>query len=107
MVHWSLMRLMAKLIPFAFILLALTACATAPVQEMSDARQAIYSAEAVGAVQRSPTALLAAQRLLREAQGRLEAGAYAEARRYALDARDEAIKAREQTMRNPAPGPAP
>jgi hypothetical protein len=98
---------MAKLIPAAFSLLALTACATAPVQEMSDARQAIYSAEASGAVQRSSDTLLTAQRLLREAQERLEAGAYGEARRYALDARDAAIRAREQAMRNTALQPTP
>ena len=78
---------------------ALSACASAPVQEMSDARQAIYSAEAAGARQRSPAALLEAQRLLQEAQAGLEAGTYQQARQQALDARDEAIKAREQAMR--------
>ena len=98
---------MVKLILSAFSLLALVACATAPVQEMSDARQAIYSAEAAGAAQRSSDALLAAQRLLRKAQVRLEAGAYDEARRYALDARDSAIQAREQATRNTAIRPAP
>lgn len=107
MVPWTLMRLMAKPIFLALIPLALTACATAPVQEMSDARQAIYSAEASGAVQRSPDALLTAQRLLREAQEHLEAGAYSEARRYAQDARDEAIKAREEASRKAPLHPAP
>ncbi len=106
-VSWTATRLVAKLIPSVFGLLALTACATAPVQEMSDARQAIHSAEASGAMQRSPTILLAAQRLLREAQERLETGAYGEARRYALDARDTAIEAREQATRNAALQPAP
>ncbi len=99
-------RLMAKLIPSAFSLL-MVACASAPVQEMSDARQAIYSAEASGAVQRSPATLLAAQHLLQKAQERLEVGAYSEARRYALDARDAAIDAREQATRNAAPPPPP
>ena len=83
-------------------ILTLTACVAAPVQEMSDARQAIYSAEAVGAAQRSPETLSAAQRLLREAQAQLEAGAYNDARRHALDAREEAIRAREQSMQNMA-----
>jgi len=106
-VPWIVTRLMAKLTLSAFSLLALTACVTAPVQEMSDARQAIHSAEASGAVQRSPDALLAAQRLLREAQERLEAGAYGEARLYALDARDAAIRAREQATRNAVLRPAP
>jgi hypothetical protein len=93
-------RLMAKPTLSASILLALTACVTVPVQEMSDARQAIYSAEAAGAAQRSPDTLLTAQRLLRKAQGRLEAGAFDDARRYALDARDAAIQAREQAAQN-------
>ena len=104
---WTIKRLIAKLIPSAFSLLALVACASAPVQEMSDARQAIYSAEASGALQRSPATLLAAQHLLQKAQERLEAGAYGEARRYALDARDAAIEAREQATRNAALRPTP
>jgi len=104
---WTATRLMVKLIPSTFSLLALAACVSAPVQEMSDARQAIYSAEAAGAAQRSPNALRAAERLLQEAQGRLEAGAYDDARRYARDARDHAIQAREQATRNPTLRPAP
>lgn len=82
------------------MILALAACATAPVQEMSDARQAIRSAEAVGALQRSPQILMEAQRLLQEAQTRLESGAYEAARQYALNARRQAIKAREMTIKN-------
>lgn len=87
--------LINQLTRLAILMLALAACATAPVQEMSDARQAIRSAEAVGAAQRSPESLTAAQRLLRKAQVYLETGAYDDARRYALDARAQAIKARE------------
>jgi len=82
------------------VILALVACATAPVQEMSDARQAIRSAEAVGASQRSPQTLMEAQYLLREAQARLENGAYEDARRYALSARRKAIKARKISLKN-------
>jgi hypothetical protein len=81
----------------------LAACVSAPVQEMSDARQAIHSAEAVGAAQRSPAALREAQRLLREAQTLLEDGAYDQARQQALDARDEAIKAREAAHATASP----
>lgn len=91
-------------------LLPLAACATAPVQEMSDARQALRSAEAAGAAQRPSDAFSAAQRLLREAQANLEAGAYEDARRLALDARNAAISAREQAVREspiPATAPAP
>ncbi len=105
MVYLSLIRLLAKLIRLVAIPLVLTACASAPVQEMSDARQAINSAEVAGAAQRSPDTLLAAQRLLQDAQARLEAGAYDDARQHALDARDEAIKAREQATATSFPSP--
>lgn len=47
-------------------------------------------------MQRSSDTLHMAQRLLQEAQIRLEAGAYDDARQHALDARNAAIKAREQ-----------
>jgi len=104
---WTITRSMAKPILCALSLLALAACASAPVQEMSDARQAIYSAEASGAAQHSSATLLTAQHLLREAQGYLESGAYRDARRYALDARKQAIKAREQATRNAAFPSAP
>ncbi|MDQ5908632.1 MAG: hypothetical protein QG599_724 [Pseudomonadota bacterium] len=100
--------LMNRLMPFAILILALTACATAPpVQEMSDARQAIRAAEAVGAAQYSPESLTAAQVLLRKAQTDLETGAYETARRYALDARAQAIKARETASNNPQPRSTP
>lgn len=91
---------------FIVAILLLNACAAAPVQEMSDARQAIRSAEAVGAARRSPGALSTAQRLLQEAQAQLEAGAYDDARRHALDAREQAIRAREQAVQNATPRPA-
>ena len=91
----------------AILVLALAACATAPVQEMSDARQAIRSAEAVGAAQRSPDSLTAAHRLLRKAQTSLEAGAYDQARQDALDARVQAIKARETASQSARLRPAP
>jgi hypothetical protein len=94
--------LTTKLSLFVVALLSLAACVTAPVQEMSDARQALRSAEAVGAARASSGAFATAQRLLREAQMNLEAGAYENARRLALDARDEAIRAREQAARETA-----
>ena len=97
--------LTTKLTLLAVASLALAACATAPVQEMSDARQAIRSAEAAGAAERSPDIQRAALGLLQQAQTRLDAGAYDDARRYALDARDEAIKAREKASQPPVPRP--
>lgn len=88
--------LLTKLILPIAIPLGLTACVTPPVQEMSDARQAIRSAEEIGAAQYSPENMRMAWRLLQKAQTRLEAGAYDDARQHALDARSAALKARER-----------
>lgn len=73
-----------------------TSCANAPVQEMSDARQAVRSAEEAGAMRYSPQQLQAALQLLEQAQSSLEAGAYLSARRLALEAREKAIQARKE-----------
>ncbi len=77
-------------------------CSSAPVQEMSDARQAIRSAEAAGAATYSPRQLDEAQRLLNRAQSKLQAGAYGEARNYALDAWDQAVRARDNANARPS-----
>ena len=88
---------LARLVLLAAIpLLMITACVTPPVQEMSDARQSIRSAEDVGATQHSPDAMRVAWDLLREAQAHLEAGAYDDARQLALDARESAIRAHQR-----------
>ncbi|MDX1606196.1 MAG: DUF4398 domain-containing protein [Candidatus Competibacterales bacterium] len=84
-------------------LLLLSACVTAPVQEMSDARQAIRSAEEAGAEQLSPDALYAARRALQKAREWLDQGAFNNARRHALDARNRAIEAREKALTDPDP----
>ncbi len=76
--------------------LALAACASAPVQEMSDARQAIHVAEQTSIAPPAADTLQKARQLLLKAQSELEAGAYDNARQHALDARDQAIRAREQ-----------
>ena len=68
----------------------------APVQEMSDARMAIRSAEEAGAALYSPVQLSEARQLLNQAQNNLEQGSYNAAKRFALGARDQAIRAREQ-----------
>jgi hypothetical protein len=76
--------------------LLLVACAGAPVQEMSDARQAIQAAREVGANRYVPAELSSAERYLDQAEKQLELGAYGKARRHALAAKEEAIRAREQ-----------
>lgn len=62
---------------------------------MSDARQAIRSAEEAGARRYSAQHLDKARYLLEQAEKMLQAGAYFDARRYAEDSKDEAILARE------------
>ena len=85
-----------KPIFYLFFFVLLTACTfTAPVQEMSDARQAIRSAEEAGAAEYANERLADAVDLLQQAQFWLDKKAYANARQFALDARDEAISARE------------
>ena len=74
-------------------LLLLAACAGAPVQEMSDARQAIQAAEEAGAREHAPGALSDAQRLLTSAEQKLQIKAYSGARHDAREARRRAAEA--------------
>ncbi len=71
-------------------------CATAPTQEMSEARLAIRSAQELGATHRSPYDLQVAVDLLRQAQLRLAVGEYSDARYLAQAARVQAVRARHQ-----------
>ena len=73
----------------------LAACATAPVQEMSDARQAIRAAQNAGASQRAPDKLQNAQALLTSAEQSLQKRMYRAARRHAIAARNAAVEAME------------
>ena len=82
----------------------MTACATTPpVQEMSDARQAISAAEQAAAAERAPDVLSEARRLLAEAEQQIRAEAYGLARANALRARNRAVQALElaQAADNP------
>ncbi|MFO8156060.1 MAG: DUF4398 domain-containing protein [Pseudomonadota bacterium] len=66
----------------------LMACATSPpVQEMSDARQALQAAIDAGAQERDPVAVERAERLLERAGERLDEGQYRQARQMAGEAR--------------------
>jgi len=73
------------------LLLGAGGCSTAPpVQEMSDARQAIAAAKDAGAEQSAPEELLAAEAYLDSAQRKLSERAYAQARHDALLAKTRA-----------------
>lgn len=72
---------------------ALLGCAGAPVQEMSNARQAIKAAREAGAARVAPQAMSEAQSLLERAERSLRRRAYDDARRDALAARGKAGEA--------------
>lgn len=69
------------------------ACAGAPVQEMSDARQAIAAAREVHADDKAATDFARAQQYLDAAQKALDAGDYSTAREDAQLARQYALRA--------------
>ncbi len=73
--------------------LSIAACAGPPVQEMSDARQAIEAAEAAGAEASAPAQINRAQSLLRDAEYKLQKKAYNGARKDARMAKDKAVEA--------------
>lgn len=82
-------------------LLCLFACATAPVQDMSNARTALAAAEQAGARDSAPEAFNQAEGLLNQAQAEIESKNYAEARILAQKARDAAIQARTKAQLRP------
>jgi hypothetical protein len=81
-------------------LLALGGCAGGPpVQEMSDARQAIAVAREAGASQYAPTELRDAENYLDSALRSLTRKEYSEARDDAIEAKNSALAALENTER--------
>lgn len=81
----------------------LAGCATSPpVQEMSDARQAIAAAEEADADERAPETLNEARRLLATAEDMLRQEAYGQARMNAVRAKNRAVQALEASQANAA-----
>lgn len=68
-------------------------CAGAPVQEMSNARQAINAARDAGAEHVAPQEFSEARSLLEQAETSLQKGAYGAARRSAVAAKIKAGEA--------------
>jgi len=83
--------------------LLLGACASAPVQTMSDTRQTIKAAEDAGAEAIAPQSLAAARDGLKRAQERLNAHDYRGASREAEAARQSAADALAATQQRSAP----
>jgi len=90
-------ELVRRGVPVALLFL-LAACGSGPpVQEMSDARQAIAVARQAGAEERAAEQLRAAEELLDRAQQKLSDRAYDEARDNALQAKLKALDALART----------
>lgn len=68
------------------LMLAMSGCSTAPVQAMSDARQAVQAAARAGAPRYAPADYAAARRWLDDAQFALQGGDYERARSSAAKA---------------------
>lgn len=85
---------MERVLLVALLFIAISACASAPVQEMSDARQALQAAEAVNASLRAPGDYTKAKQHLHEAETALHSRDYRTARKQAVLAKTHALKAR-------------
>ncbi len=91
-------------------ILAVGACVSGPpVQEMSDARQAIAAAREAGAATYADTGLRSAEARLAEAETQLNQRMYWEAKRLALDAKESAVDAllRSRELRGTGATPPP
>lgn len=85
-------------ISFLVFVLVLAACAGVPVQEMSNARQAVEAARKVGADTRASKELQSAETLLQSAEQALQEGDYKQARRDAEASRDQAVEAQDKSL---------
>jgi hypothetical protein len=75
------------------MLVMVAGCANAPVQDMSDARQAVEAAVHSGAATAAPDKMTAAQTALKLAERLLRDHQFTAARHYARDARAKAMEA--------------
>jgi len=88
------------------ISLLVVSCASAPVQEMSDARQAIQAAKEAGVPSEQPN-LMKAEALLKDAESALQELDYKKAKHTAKQARNEAVQAQKSAPEvSPAPKPS-
>ena len=84
-----MLRFLAVLVGVA----CLAGCASAPVQELSDARQAIAAAEAAGATSATSSDFSAAQAAIGRAESHLQAQQFTWARVAAMEAKRHAAAA--------------
>ncbi|HME38995.1 MAG TPA: DUF4398 domain-containing protein [Steroidobacteraceae bacterium] len=84
---------MTRLFAAILCVVCLIGCANAPVQEMSDARQAIAAARAAGATTATSPDFYAAQAAIGRAETHLQAQEFERARLAALEAKHHAAAA--------------
>jgi len=85
----------------------LAGCVGAPVQEMSNARQAVRAAQQAGGAKYAPEAMSEAERLLQSAKSNQSKGDYRIARDEAEQARDKAMAALHEAQAAKAAKPGP
>jgi hypothetical protein len=93
------------LLPLLAAMLAFAGCAGAPVQEMSNARQAVRAANNAGADASAPELMSEARKMLKSAETNLRHGEYRAARDEAELARSKAVEARRIAEQAKAPKP--
>jgi hypothetical protein len=91
---------MLRLIAVVLGVACLVGCTTPPVQEMSDARQAIAAAGAAGATPTTSPDYYAAQAAIGRAEAHLEAQEYTRARLAAKEAKRHASAALASTQQH-------
>ena len=96
-----------RLLAYAGVAGMLFACAGAPVQEMSDARQSLAAAAQANGDKNAPADMQIARHYLDAAQAALDAGDYSDAREDALKARAAALKALGMSQQQDLSGHSP
>jgi len=99
--YWQMMNRTHKLRALTLLVATgtgLVACAGAPVQDMSNARQTIRAAHEAGAMDYSPDNLRAADKSLQNAKQAIDLRKYQEARREARAATRSAAAARNMAL---------
>lgn len=89
--------IISRLLPSVIVILVtglLTGCASAPTQEMSDARQAVRAAQDAGAESLAIGTLSSAEMRLEKAENALKRRTFTRARKNAVMAKEEALKAK-------------
>ena len=103
MLFKRLQKQLFYIVNFILFTILLSACSTtAPVQEMSNARQSIKAAKDANAENLASNILSEAQQRLRSAIRELDAGEYERARILALEAKHLALKAKQLAASNKA-----